>query len=117
MRSRAKSEPGLGETLKELAGGNDLDVESTPEPNFRYLVEYSPDGVLVIDLDGAVLYANIAAAELFGCSQSELERVSIGRPVISANAVDLVTRRLDGHTKHLEMRVIEVTWAGSQALF
>lgn len=101
--------------VKEIVGSAAQD-SSVPEPSFRRLIEYSADGILVIDDDGTVRFANAAAAELFGCTVEELESVPFGRPAVSPNAADLVIRRLDGHPLRLEMRAVEVTWQGRPAL-
>lgn len=48
--------------------------EETPaaSPDFAGVFEYLPDPVLINDLDGVIIKANVAAARLFGSSTAEL---------------------------------------------
>lgn len=86
------------------------------EPNFRLLIENAADGMIVVDLAGAVLYANDAAAGIFGKQRDELVHVPLGRPLASGETTEIAVIRPDGHQAAVEMRVVEVTWDQQPAL-
>ncbi|MER8485351.1 ATP-binding protein [Mesorhizobium sp. M1322] len=89
---------------------------SISQPSFRLLIENTADGVLVVDLAGAVLYANPAAARIFGKRPEHLLHVPLGRPVVSGETAEITVHRPVGKPADVEMRVVEVTWDGKPAL-
>jgi signal transduction histidine kinase len=94
----------------------DAQLTSISQPSFRLLIENTADGVLVVDLSGAVLYANPAAARIFGHPLEELLHVPLGRPVASGETAEITVTRPGGKAAEVEMRVVEVTWDGKPAL-
>lgn len=62
-------------------------------PTFADVVSGAPDGVLVIDVDGTIVYANARSAEIFGFAASEI----LGRTVEA-----LIPERF--RTRHVEHR-------------
>ena len=44
---------------------------------YRDIVETSPDGIWVLDLEGRTLYANPAIARMYGCDESELPDLTV----------------------------------------
>ena len=54
---------------------------SAAEGRFRRIIEQTVDGIVVVGHDGAVRFANPAAAELFGHTQDELEGQLFGFPM------------------------------------
>ncbi|MDR4306066.1 PAS domain S-box protein [Chelatococcus sambhunathii] len=91
-------------------------VTSISQPSFRLLIENTADGVLVVALSGAVLYANPAAAQIFGHPLEELLHVPLGRPIVSDETAMITVTRPGGQSAEVEMRVVEVTWDGKPAL-
>lgn len=83
---------------------------------FRRLVENIADGILVVDLRGTVLYANPAAADIFGQPPGQLLHIPLGRPLVSGDATTLTVPRPGKKPAEVEMRVVEVTWGGTPAL-
>ena len=84
--------------------------------SFERVIENVADGILVVDLSGAVLYANPAAAQIFGQPQEKLLRVPLGRPVVSGEATEITINRPGGSPAQVEMRVVELGWDGHAAL-
>lgn len=84
--------------------------------NFRRLIESTADGILVVDLSGTVLYANSAAAQIFGHPLEELLHVPLGRPVVSGETAEVTVHRSGRKPTEVEMRVVDVTWDGKPAL-
>ena len=71
----------------------------------------SPDGMIVVDEDGRVLYVNQAGARMFGRVPSDLQGELFGFPVAGADLTEL-----DFGTEHTaEMRVVDVEWSGDAA--
>lgn len=95
---------------------DDPQVTSISQPSFRLLIENTADGVLVVDLSGAVLYANPAAARILGHPLEELLHVPLGRPIVSGETAEITVARPSGEPAEVEMRVVEVTWDGKPAL-
>lgn len=86
------------------------------QSSFRLLIENSADGMLVVDLAGAVLYANPAAAEIFGQPLEELLHVPLGRPVVWGDTAEITVRRQNRPSAEVEMRVVEIMWEGRSVL-
>lgn len=84
------------------------------ETRYASLIHNSPDGVLVLDQNGVILFANPAAAAMFGYPVERLTGRSFGFPVVKGEAaeIDLVT--LNG-ARVAEMRVVETVWHGQAA--
>lgn len=78
------------------------------------LIAASPDGTLVVDTDGVVLFANPAAARLFGRRDS-LVGMAFGYPMVSGETTDIDIPRRSGDRAVAEMRVTETHWAGRHA--
>lgn len=86
------------------------------QPSFRLLIENTADGVLVVDLAGAVLYANPAAGTILGHSREDLLHVPLGRPIVRGETAEITVHRPGGRPAEVEMRVVEVSWDGKPAL-
>ena len=84
--------------------------------SFQRLIENNADGVLVVDLSGAVLYANPAAEQIFGRPLEKLLHIPLGRPVAQGEIAEIAVRRPDGRVTDVEMRVVEIAWEGQSAL-
>jgi diguanylate cyclase (GGDEF)-like protein/PAS domain S-box-containing protein len=82
----------------------------------RELIAQLSDGVLVVDRDGSLLFANPAAEHLLGRPAQDLLGENIGFPMLAgglAMELDLVTS--DGSERVAEMQVAEVDWDGEPA--
>lgn len=84
--------------------------------SFKRLVENIADGILVVDLEGTVLYANPAAARIFGQPLDQLLHVALGRPLVSGDVAALTIPQQGKKPVEVEMRVVEVAWGGMPAL-
>lgn len=82
---------------------------------FRHLIESSADGVLVVNLDGSVLYANPAAAQIFDQSASEPLKISLGQRLTAGETTDLMVYGQGRKPTEVEMHLVEVTWHGQPA--
>jgi PAS domain S-box-containing protein len=91
-----------------------LSKKIAPSGHFcRMVFEYSVDGLLVIDAEGIVQFANPAAIALFGHRTKELVGFYIGIPAIY-EPVELLLPR-GSQTRYVEMRSAQIVWAGRTA--
>ncbi|MBB4639306.1 ATP-binding protein [Longimicrobium terrae] len=85
------------------------------EASFRALVEASSDGILILERDGRVRFANPAAAALFGRTREEITGADLGLPVLEGESaeVDVVRGR---EAVSVEIRSAPLNWEGDPAL-
>ncbi|WP_372729538.1 response regulator [Nocardioides sp.] len=76
---------------------------------FRDIVETSPDGIWVLDLDGRTIYANAEIARLYGVPESEVMDLTVfdtldeeGRAQFRAHLADLRTGALNPHNVEVQ---------------
>ena len=83
--------------------------------NFSSIVEKTRDGILIVDKEGVVLYANPAAAALFGREEEELVGQLFGFPLTAGETTELEIIRLDDEKCVAEMRMDDTEWRGEDA--
>jgi diguanylate cyclase (GGDEF)-like protein/PAS domain S-box-containing protein len=86
------------------------------ESDFRDALTATIDGILVVDHDGRVHFANPSAETLLGWPANELQARPFGLPLAATGDIaelDLVRR--DGPPLVIEMHVGRITWAGRDA--
>jgi hypothetical protein len=86
---------------------------STNNDLARQVIEQSVDGLLVIDAEGIVLFANPAASSLFAGRTRDLVGFHLGAPAIHA-AVEVMLAGGDS-VRYVEMRSTEIIWEGQNA--
>jgi signal transduction histidine kinase/CheY-like chemotaxis protein len=85
--------------------GNTID-----QTEIRFLVEKNADGILVVDEDGIVLFANPAAEKIFGRPARALVGSPIGIPFPAGETTEIAIHRPGGDQTDAEVRVVETTW-------
>jgi signal transduction histidine kinase/DNA-binding response OmpR family regulator len=86
------------------------------QAEIRFLVEKNADGIIVVDEDGIVLFANPAAEQIFGRSADRLIGSPIGIPLIGGDTTEITVNRPGGDQVDAEIRVVETTWEQQRAL-
>ena len=86
------------------------------QADIRFLVEKNADGIIVVDEDGIVLFANPSAEQIFGRARERLIGSPIGIPLIEGDTTEIAIRRPDGGSIDAEIRVVETIWDRRQAL-
>jgi len=81
---------------------------------WRALVERNADGVLIVDAQGRVRYANPAAGRLFGRASGSLVGQELGFPLVAAEAVEVILVR-GGVPVYAELRAAPIEWDGEPA--
>jgi nitrogen-specific signal transduction histidine kinase len=76
----------------------------------RKVIEHSVDGLLVIDAEGVVRFANLAAMSLFAGRTSQLVGFNVGAPAVH-EAVELIFPG-GKSARYVEMRSTEIEWEG-----
>ncbi|MEO8624628.1 MAG: PAS domain-containing sensor histidine kinase, partial [bacterium] len=87
---------------------------TTPEA-LRAIVERMADGVLVVNHDGTIRFANPAAERLFGRPENQLVGSHLGFPVVGESTeIDIV--RPGGTCITVELRAADSDWNGERAI-
>jgi signal transduction histidine kinase len=79
------------------------------------VVERMADGVLVVDREGMIRFANPAGAALFGRAAHELHNQPLGFPVLAGDSTEIEVLRPGGEQVTVELRAVEYEWKGSPA--
>jgi len=85
------------------------------DAGLRTILDASADGVVVVDQDGIVCFANPAAEQLFSRRAEELIGHVFGFPLVADATAELDVLRPSGATCVVEMRVVAIEWAGRPA--
>ncbi len=80
------------------------------EKNLSVILENNADGIVIVDMDGIVLYANLAAKKLFGKSNKEFIGYPFGFPVSEDIAESSLVIRKGNDFCDAELRVVKVQW-------
>lgn len=84
------------------------------ESRFRTVVESTADGLIVIDKQGAVRFANPAAQALFAPRTDNLIGQLFGFPVVIGETTELDLIQTTGDITIVEMRISKTEWDGEQ---
>jgi signal transduction histidine kinase/CheY-like chemotaxis protein len=82
----------------------------------RFLVEKNADGIVVVDGDGVVQFANPAAERIFGRPADSLVGSALGIPLIGGDTTEISIHRPGGDQIDAEIRVVETSWENRPAL-
>jgi len=82
---------------------------------FQSIVARSTDGILIVDGEGVVRYANPAAEDLLRHGASDLPGSEFGLPVVANSATELDVPLKTGEPGILEMRASENMWDKEKA--
>ncbi len=86
------------------------------ERQLHDLIANNVDGMLVINAEGQVLFANPAASQLLNRPSAQLIGETVGLPIASVGQpAEIELLRPDGSTCTVEMRVAEISWEGRPA--
>jgi len=109
---RKQTEKGLKALAEELKRNNhELQISKA---SFHNVVQRDQDGILVVDREGIVVFANPAAEAIFGRSQDELLGESIGLPLANRTTEIGIIRKA-GQTGIGDMRTVETEWRQKDA--
>ncbi|MFO7679629.1 MAG: PAS domain S-box protein, partial [Chloroflexota bacterium] len=78
------------------------------EVRFRRVIEANADGIIIVNKDGLIRYANPAAEKLFARSREELVGRMFGFPIVVSQTTEINILNEGGTTA--EMRVVDIDW-------
>ncbi len=98
---------------RQLAEATDQLRQS--QAQYRALLEFLPDAVIMTDAAGRILYLNAAAQELLGRSSGELIGEELTRPFGSTDySTDLAIPQRDGRLRYAVMRMQRAIVSGQE---
>ena len=86
-----------------------------PTDDLHLILDATADGVVVVDRDGVIWFANPAAEELFGQRADQLVGQEFGFPLVDGTTTELDVVRGPSVSCVVEMRVVSINWAGVPA--
>jgi transcriptional regulator with PAS, ATPase and Fis domain len=88
---------------------------SLSRKNMSDIIRMNADGIIIVDNDGAVLYVNPAAEDLFGKKKEDFINYPFGFPVSSNNENNNLMIINEDIIREVELRVVQVQWKGQAA--
>jgi len=79
---------------------------------FQNIIGRSTDGILIVDMEGRVRFANPVAGTIFGCAAEALIGEDFGFPVVAGEKVEVDLIGRAGELVTADMRVTETRWDG-----
>ncbi|MEO5580635.1 MAG: ATP-binding protein, partial [Gemmatimonadaceae bacterium] len=81
--------------------------------HLRAIIERLPDGIVIVDPQGTIRFANPAAERLFNRAATDLVGTSFGFPVVVGDTTEIdVVQRGGGDVVYAELRVVDTEWDG-----
>src|SRR5437868_5872400 len=81
----------------------------------KAIIERLPDGIVVVDSQGVIRFANPAAERLFDRRADDLVGTSFGFPVVVGETTEIdIVQRGGGGVVYAELRVVETEWDDEQ---
>jgi signal transduction histidine kinase len=85
------------------------------EARLKSIVDQMADGVVIVNRDGMIRFANPAAERLFGRSRDELTNRELGFPVMASATAEVEVVRPNHQTVTAELRAVDIEWQGESA--
>jgi len=85
------------------------------ETQLRTIISQNADGMVMINSQGIVLFANPAAESLLGCPANELNAAVLGFPFTSQETTELTIQQPSGDSVIVEMRLVQMNWNSESA--
>lgn len=83
------------------------------ESRLNAIVNSTSDGILIVDKQGIVRFANPSAAKLFGRTLEQLMNYDFGEPILVGDVAELNIIRSGGEIGIGEMTVAQTEWQGN----
>jgi signal transduction histidine kinase/CheY-like chemotaxis protein len=85
------------------------------QAEIRFLVEKNADGIIVVDEEGIVLFANPATEQIFGRLAASLVGSPIGVPLVAGETTEITIHKPGGKQVEAEIRVVDTFWSNHPA--
>jgi len=86
--------------------------DTSEQERLQAIVERMADGIVVVDGEGIILFANPAAERLFGRAANELVGRDLGFPVVVDDSADVEVVLPNQRTVNVELRAVKTEWDG-----
>lgn len=83
--------------------------------NLRNIIDHSTDGIVVVDREGVIQFANPAAEALFGQRATDLRGLPFPLPLVPGETTEATLLTANGSTRTVELRVSPLAWEGEAA--
>ncbi|MFA5275383.1 MAG: ATP-binding protein [Candidatus Omnitrophota bacterium] len=80
------------------------------QQHLRVIFETNPDGMIVVDDEGIICFANPAAESFFGVKKNKLLSYPFGVPALNGEMTEINVIQKDGRASTLQMRSVEIKW-------
>ena len=89
--------------------------DSHRRDRLRGIIERLPDGIVVVDNEGYIRFANPAAERLFGRTGKELKGTPFGFPLMIGETAEIdIVQRGGADICYAELRVVDTEWEDQQ---
>lgn len=85
------------------------------EHDLRSIINHEADGIMVLDVDNTILFANPALMEMLGRDSGSLIGSQFGTPITSGESSEIELLNSNNESLQCEMRVTDVDWLGKPA--
>jgi len=102
------------QNLRQSMAQHLQDVESS-RTRLHNLVDLNIDGILIVNRDGKVIFANRRSEELFGLSHHQLMHHTLGRPVSDEIGSEIAITDKYGKVRKVHMRSQATGWDNDDA--
>ena len=86
-------------------------ARTRPAASLRAIIERLPDGIVIVDHQGNIRFANPAAERLFDRDAQDLIGSAFGFPLLAGETTEIeIVQRRGGGLRHAELRVVEASW-------
>jgi len=113
-RSEPRAEPsredGATQPVERRAAERRVAARRSSQTVLRQMVDRLPDGIVVVDRDGRVRFANPAAERLFGRPASELVGQEFGYALTTQEAAEIEIVRRGAGVAVAELRIVDSVW-------
>jgi PAS domain S-box-containing protein len=107
---------GIASTERDItARKRDHAMLEQSERNFHNILQGSPDGMVIVDSNGLIVFANAAAADVLGRPREQLLGTSFDQPIILGQNTELAGVNPAKMNMVVEMRMIQTLWQENPA--
>jgi len=85
------------------------------ENRFSDIINQNADGIVIVDSEGKILFANPAAESLFGQKKGNLVGNNFGFPILQLDSTEIDIVNNKGEVVVVEMRIVQIDWEGKSA--
>jgi PAS domain S-box-containing protein len=116
IKERNSKVVGFIEIVQDLTERKRIDETlQASEAHLRKIIEKNADGILIVDRNGVVCFANPAAEALWGRKGEELRGQLFGFPLVAGETTELDIVHGKVGKIIAEMRVVEMDWGGKSS--